>query len=227
MGSSPDPTRFALWLQLCPGRAVSGMRTQRVGWDNLHTLGRRKQYQRAEKKKKTHPILWRDFVMLRKRAMFIFPAQLRSWWGAYDGGSVGSQKAAFFFLRRINTEASFPLDKGPVMVCLSGRWDLCPGSPRSHPVPWAPAIAAPGDRVPLLLHSTGRAATSRPPSLWPISMLVAGAAGGSQGLLHLGWSLASPAARLVLCSRLDRLIAPLGFLGTQASHAVPVAVMGT
>lgn len=74
----PVPIRIALWHQQLPALPQlcwSGVLTQRFGWDNLHTLGRRKQYQRIEKK--TNPVLWRDFVMLRKRAVFIFPAQLR------------------------------------------------------------------------------------------------------------------------------------------------------
>lgn len=49
----PVPIRIALWHQQLPALPQlcwSGVLTQHFGWDNLHTLGRRKQYQRIEKK---------------------------------------------------------------------------------------------------------------------------------------------------------------------------------
>lgn len=50
---APFPSASPCGFGSCPGRAVSGTLMQHFGWDNLHTLGKRKQYQRTEKKKIT------------------------------------------------------------------------------------------------------------------------------------------------------------------------------
>lgn len=104
------------------------------------------------------------------------------------------------------------------MACVSERRDPSPCSPCSVPAALTSCSnSCSQELAPLLFHSHGPGwdlhRPSCPSSLWPISMLWAGigAPGGSQGLwqICLRWPLASPVARLGLCSCPGRLVASL------------------